>query len=165
MKAPALERDRLVDIFRALGEPTRLRLLGLIAERSRSASELAEAVAVGASTVSHHLDKLARARLVTVERAGQRRIYSLNAETLATFSRIARPGNARKGSEAEPRAHVIRDFFDGDRLKQIPAPRKKRVTVLQYLLERFAPGRDYLESEINAILNWPMTTSPRSGGS
>jgi hypothetical protein len=156
MEVPTLDPDRLVDVFRALGDSTRLRLLGLIAERPRSATELAEAVAVGAPTVSHHLDKLARARLVTVERAGQRRIYSLNSDTLAAFSRIARPESpgAERNEEAgsEPRARIIRDFFDGDRLKQIPAQRKKRVIVLQHLLERFAPGSDYRESEVNAIL-------------
>ena len=47
---------------------------------------------------------------------------------------------------------VLRAFFDGPRLRQIPASRKKRVIVLRRLLERFAPGRSYPESEVNDLL-------------
>jgi hypothetical protein len=47
---------------------------------------------------------------------------------------------------------VLRDFFDGERLKQIPAQRKKRVIVLQELVRRFEPSRDYSEREVSEIL-------------
>ncbi len=47
---------------------------------------------------------------------------------------------------------MLRAFFDGSRLRQIPASRKKRVIVLRRLLERFAPGRSYPESEVNDLL-------------
>jgi hypothetical protein len=154
--------ERLVDVFRAMGDPSRLRLLGLIAEQPRTGKELGEAVSVGAPTVSHHMDRLVRAGLVSVERAGQSRIYSLNQATLQGFAQLAR-GSAAKpalsdggppdsSEEARERAKVLRDFFDGERLKQIPAQRKKRVIVLQHLLERFEPRRDYPEKAINAIL-------------
>jgi hypothetical protein len=52
--------------------------------------------------------------------------------------------------EAEDR--VIRAFFDGPRLRQIPASRKKRVAVLRHLLQRFVPGQDYPEPEVNDLL-------------
>src|SRR5207248_68583 len=116
---------QLVDIFRALGDPTRLRILGLVAERSQSGTELVEAVAVGAPTVSHHMDKLVRAGLVTVERAGQSRIYSLNQQTLrrfATFVDTQRQTTLDSQTaelaiepsiEERDHAKVVRDFFDG----------------------------------------------------
>src|SRR5262249_9358497 len=47
---------------------------------------------------------------------------------------------------------VIRTFFDGPRLRQIPASRKKRVAVLRHLLRRFVPGQDYPESQVNDLL-------------
>lgn len=47
---------------------------------------------------------------------------------------------------------VLSDFFDGDRLRTIPAQRKKRVVVLQYLLRRFERGRAYTEREVNDLL-------------
>lgn len=154
--------ERLVDVFRALGDPTRLRLLGLIAERERSGTELAAEVAIGAPTVSHHMEKLVRAGLVRVERDGQRRVYSLDQRSLNALAQLARGSTAPEQTKAEgasaptadeqERAKVLRDFFDGERLKQIPAQRKKRVIVLQHLLARFEPERDYTEREVSETL-------------
>jgi hypothetical protein len=159
MDGHQVQIDRMVEVFRALGDPVRLRLLGLIAERPRTGKELGEAVSVGAPTVSHHMEKLVRAGLVDVERAGQSRIYSLDQRTLQAFARLARPaeapaieaGGATQAGDPE-RAKVLRDFFDGERLKQIPAQRKKRVIVLQELVRRFEPDRDYHEREVSEIL-------------
>ncbi len=47
---------------------------------------------------------------------------------------------------------MLREFFDGDRLRSIPAQRKKRVVVLRELLKRFEPERRYAEREVNDIL-------------
>ena len=47
---------------------------------------------------------------------------------------------------------MIRAFFDGPRLRQIPKARKKRVIVLRRLLQRFEPERRYPEQEVNEIL-------------
>jgi hypothetical protein len=52
-----------------------------------------------------------------------------------------------------------------ERLTQIPASRKKRVIVLRHLLERFEPGRDYPEHEVNACSGPPTTMSRRFAGS
>lgn len=150
--------ERLVEVFRALGDPVRLRLLGLLAERPRTGKELAEAVTVGAPTVSHHMDKLVRSGLVSVERSGQSRIYSLNQATLQELAKLANgasPALESGVSEDEQdreRAKVLRDFFNGERLKQIPAQRKKRVIVLQHLVSRFELERDYTEREVSALL-------------
>jgi hypothetical protein len=61
------------------------------------------------------------------------------------------PSAALPTAERE-RARVLRDFFDGERLKQIPAQRKKRVIILEHLLTRFEPGRDYPERAVNDLL-------------
>jgi hypothetical protein len=153
--------DRLVEVFKALGDPTRLRILGQVVERPRTGKELAEALAIGPPTVSHHMAKLAAAGLVTVRRDGQSHIYALDEAALTALARLAvqRPAPAvesgalaGESEEAKERAKVVRDFFDGPRLKQIPAQRKKRVIVLQHLLDRFDPLREYPEKEVNALL-------------
>jgi hypothetical protein len=43
----------------------------------------------------------------------------------------------------------LQSFFDGARLRSIPAQRRKRVIVLQHLLRRFTPGEDYPERDVN----------------
>jgi hypothetical protein len=153
--------ERLVEVFKALGDPSRLRILGLVAERPRSGKELVDLLSVGAPTVSHHMAKLVDAGLVSVTKDGQSRFYALDEAALSALTRVvARHGDTglpalasgTDDEEARERAKVLRDFFDGTRLKQIPAQRKKRVIILQHLLTSFEPNRDYPEKEVNAIL-------------
>lgn len=47
---------------------------------------------------------------------------------------------------------VLRDFIVKDRLKEIPASRKKREVILRWLAERFEWDRIYPESELNAVI-------------
>jgi biotin operon repressor len=148
--------ERLARLFRALADPARLRILGAIAERPRSGRELSEALRLTAPTISHHMAKLADAGLVRVATEGTRHTYSLDQQVLRDAARPPAPSasdatDAATAGERE-RAKVLRDFFDGERLKTIPAQRKKRVVVLQHLTERFDPHRRYPEREVNEIL-------------
>lgn len=47
---------------------------------------------------------------------------------------------------------IERNFFEGGRLKQIPARRSKRNVVLNRIAREFKPGRHYTEKEVNDIL-------------
>ena len=47
---------------------------------------------------------------------------------------------------------VLRTFLDGQRLRQIPARWKKREVILRWLIERFEPGVEYSEQDVNRIL-------------
>lgn len=65
-------------IFKALGDPTRMAIIQLLREQSRTPSELLERIPVTQPTLSHHLDILKRADLVETRRDGQFIHYSLN---------------------------------------------------------------------------------------
>ncbi len=65
-------------IFKALSDPTRRDILDLLREKNRSAGEIAEYFSISKPSISHHLDLLKQADLVSVERKGKQRIYSLN---------------------------------------------------------------------------------------
>ncbi len=65
-------------LFRALADPTRRRILELLAERDRTAGEIAEHFPIAFASVSHHLGVLKEAGLVASEREGQRIRYRLN---------------------------------------------------------------------------------------
>lgn len=71
-----------MDSFTAISDPTRRRIIGLLAERELSAGALAENFQMTAPAVSQHLKALKEARLVQVRIDGQRRIYSLNPQGL-----------------------------------------------------------------------------------
>lgn len=72
-----------MDTFTAISDPTRRRIIGLLAERELSAGALAENFQMSAPAVSQHLKALKEARLVAVRVDGQRRIYSLNPQGLS----------------------------------------------------------------------------------
>ncbi len=68
----------------------------------------------------------------------------------------SRPTITSAAAERTPdevfRDKTLRAFFDGTRLRSIPAKRKARVVVLLELLRRFEPGRTYAEREVNDLL-------------
>src|SRR5215831_7974426 len=69
--------EALSQSFRALGDPTRLRILRLVAAAPLNVSELVSVVGVAQSSVSHHLGKLRQLGLVREERAAGFTYYSL----------------------------------------------------------------------------------------
>jgi excisionase family DNA binding protein len=62
---------------------------------------------------------------------------------------LERHGNRQK---IGPREAAERAFFKDDRLVSIPAQRKKRVYILERLLQEFEPNRIYSEAEVNEVL-------------
>ena len=65
-------------VFKALNDPTRREILQLLQERDMTAGEIAEKFKISWPSVSHHLDLLKQAKLVTSEKDGQYVYYSLN---------------------------------------------------------------------------------------
>ena len=65
-------------VFEALADPTRRRLLELLAAGERSAGELAAEFDVSRPAVSRHLRVLREAGLVRARGEGQRRLYSVD---------------------------------------------------------------------------------------
>jgi DNA-binding transcriptional ArsR family regulator len=77
--------------FRALGDPTRVLILNLLAtaDRPMSVAEIVEAVDVGQSTVSHHLKILGDVRFLFVEREGTTSWWRINDRCLECFPTAA----------------------------------------------------------------------------
>ncbi|MEW5674791.1 autorepressor SdpR family transcription factor [Flavobacterium enshiense] len=65
-------------IFKALNDETRRGILEMLRRRDMTAGEIAEAFHISKPSISHHLDLLKRADLVTSEKKGQFILYSLN---------------------------------------------------------------------------------------
>jgi DNA-binding transcriptional ArsR family regulator len=75
----------VVDVLKALAEPTRLRLVWTLAQREHSVGELAELVGAQVAAVSQHLARLRDAGLVTSRRDGTRIFYRAAAPHLAAL--------------------------------------------------------------------------------
>jgi ArsR family transcriptional regulator, lead/cadmium/zinc/bismuth-responsive transcriptional repressor len=65
----------LADLFRVLGDPTRLRIVLACVQQRRAVGAIAEALGLSASLVSHHLRLLRAARIVRAERQGKQVFY------------------------------------------------------------------------------------------
>ena len=78
--------EDLIETYKALADETRLRILGLVAERPHTGWQLAEALRISQPVVSHHVEKLKRAALLREVREGKERVYGLNRDTLTLLS-------------------------------------------------------------------------------
>jgi ArsR family transcriptional regulator len=84
----------LARMFKALGDPTRVRLLSMIAarpEREACICDLIEPVGLSQPTVSHHMKQLVDAGLVTREQRGRWAFYRLVDGTFAALGEALRP--------------------------------------------------------------------------
>ena len=70
--------DAIADIFKLLGDPTRVRMLDALTHGERCVCDLATIVGLTESAVSHQLRLLRAARLVRVRRAGRHAFYTLD---------------------------------------------------------------------------------------
>jgi len=90
------EQADLVGVFKALGDPTRLKILELLRDRGRSccdlvgrderglcACDIEGAVGLSQSAVSHHMDLLRRAGLVLADKRGRWVFYRRNEAAVA----------------------------------------------------------------------------------
>ena len=77
---PDDEVNLIVEVFRMLADPTRVRVLWALTGGELSVTELSEQVGKPAPSVSQHLAKLRMARLVRTRREGTTIFYSLENE-------------------------------------------------------------------------------------
>ncbi|WP_240746635.1 ArsR/SmtB family transcription factor [Cryptosporangium phraense] len=84
----------LARVFKALADPTRVRLVSLIAasvDGEACICDLTEPVGLAQPTVSHHMKLLADAGLVTREQRGKWAYYRIVPEALAATARALTP--------------------------------------------------------------------------
>jgi DNA-binding transcriptional ArsR family regulator len=66
------------NIFKALNDETRRNILEMLRKKEMTAGDIADKFNISKPSISHHLDILKRADLVTSEKKGQFVVYSLN---------------------------------------------------------------------------------------
>ena len=70
--------EALAEVFKLLGDPTRVRILDALTHGERCVCDLASLVGLSESAISHQLRLLRSSRLVRVRRAGRLAFYSLD---------------------------------------------------------------------------------------
>jgi len=72
--------------LQALADPTRRKIIEMLKKKDMSAGDIAKNFAITLPSLSHHLNVLKQAGLITFQRQGQELIYSLN---LSVFEEVA----------------------------------------------------------------------------
>ncbi|WP_437744206.1 metalloregulator ArsR/SmtB family transcription factor [Sorangium sp. So ce302] len=146
-----------IGVLKALADASRLQVVNALIERPHCAEELAERLGRAPSTVSFHLRKLDEAGLVTKQKTQYYLVYALRDDLLRlTLKELvslpsAADGAARRRAE-RARSQVMRAFFRGGVLVQMPKQWRKRRIVLEQFLGKFQAGRRYREQEVNEII-------------
>ena len=99
LTGPALQA--VAEVFKLLGDPTRVRLLDALSHGERCVCDLAALADLSESAVSHQLRLLRTARLVRVRRTGRMAFYSLDDHHVIgllhdTRRHVEEPSQARK---------------------------------------------------------------------
>jgi predicted transcriptional regulator len=149
----------LLAFFKALSDENRLKIVGLLAQQPYSVEKLAEALGLGVSTTSHHLSRLSKAGLVSVQVDGHYYIYSLQTGALQNMAqRLLHDETLPKlSSDASEDAYdrkVLENFLDKQgRIKSFPSQEKKLMAILRHVIKVFQPGERYTEKQVNELLS------------
>ncbi len=151
--------EELVAFFKVLSDANRLKIIGLLAQQPYSVEELAALLDLKASTVSHHLSKLAKVGLVSAKADSYYNVYQLDQKALEEKSRSLFSQEKMTASVADVDMDaydqkVVNDYSRKDgSLKTIPAQRKKLDAILRHVVKSFEVGKRYSEKKVNEILS------------
>ncbi len=144
--------EALSNRLKTLGDPARLRLLGLLLREPQTGEELAAALGLSEPTISHHLSKLREAGLTeTLNRVHQARSEAVDALGEGLGERLKLLMEAEEPADKFAKK-VLDAFFENGRLKSIPARQKKQRIVLERLVAEFEPGVRYTEMQLSEKL-------------
>lgn len=73
-----VDTNQVVQIFRALSDETRVKIVLMLNSRARSVGEIVDLFSVSQPTISRHLRVLKQSGLVVCKRRGQQVIYAIN---------------------------------------------------------------------------------------
>lgn len=150
--------EQLLAFFKCLADANRLKIIGLLANEPTSVEDLAAALGLSASTVSHHLAKLAESGLVSARAQSWYNIYQLETEKLEDMARVllAKETLPLVASEATEDAYarkVLKDHLAEDgRIWKLPTKQKELKVLLHHIMKAFEAGRTYTEREVNDII-------------
>ncbi|MBD8500066.1 metalloregulator ArsR/SmtB family transcription factor [Paenibacillus arenosi] len=157
-----MQLDKIVSYHKALADPTRIKMLILLADGELNGQVLAEKLSVTPATITHHAAKLRETRLIN-ERRDKNTIYfslndyfiknNANATVQLIYRSVKEGENTMDDKHIRVKQSVIRNFFTADgKLKSLPSQLKKKLIVLENIVAKLEYGRKYSEKEINDFI-------------
>ncbi|GKU82284.1 metalloregulator ArsR/SmtB family transcription factor [Niallia sp. NCCP-28] len=154
-----MQLDRIVAFHKTIGDPTRIKIIALLATKSWNGQALAGKLGLSAPTITHHLKKLREINVV-YERRDKNTIYfylnkSVMKQQLEALNNLMENNkeDTEMGVSNDEEMSIIQTFFTADgRLKNIPAQRKKKLVIFRYMVKGLKAGKKYKEQEINEYI-------------
>lgn len=76
---------RLAELFKVFGDPTRIRILWVLSQEEMCVQDIANALSMTSSAISHQLRILKQSALVKARRDGKTIVYSLADDHVSTI--------------------------------------------------------------------------------
>ncbi|KIL47501.1 DUF2087 domain-containing protein [Jeotgalibacillus campisalis] len=150
-----MQLEKQVLFLKSIGDPTRIKILHLLAVRPLHGQAIAGKLGLTPPTITHHLNKLKESGVVISRRDKNTIYFELNKKMMTQHLNSILTIMDQKGDvpEVEEKEKILINFLDNEgRLKTIPAQRKKKLIILEYLVEKLELGRKYPEKEINTFI-------------
>lgn len=150
--------EELLSFFKVLADATRLKIIGLLAQKDYSVVELAEMLNLGPSTVSHHLARLSAVGLVSARAESYFNVYTMEEGALEEMAQriFSRENLPRVAADVDLNAYdrkIMSIYGNPDgTVKQMPTQLKKREVILRHIVKAFEMGKRYPEKEVNEII-------------
>ena len=147
------EKPEMLDFVKAMSDTDRLRIIGLLTQKSASAKQVADELHMPFRDAFQHLSFLAYVGVVR-EADGQ---YALADEGVEVLARNQFAGQRdayvpAPNLDAKSRK-VLAAYLNPDgSIRQIPTQSEKMKIILHYLVAAFTPGANYTEKEVNTML-------------
>ncbi len=144
--------NEMLDYVKAMSDPNRLRIIGLLSQKSATRAEIAQLLKLSPKDSLTHVGFLEFVGAITQTDG----VFTLNNDKLAALAKekLAEARHSYVPAEYwdEKSKKVLKAHLNADgSIKQIPSPPKLQV-ILNYLVEFFEFGRNYTEKEVNVIL-------------
>ncbi len=155
-----IQLDKLVAFYKSMGDPTRVRIVAILANGPLHGQAIAGKLGLTAPTISHHLKKL-RDIHVVYERRDKNTIYfylntAMIKQQAHVLTRLIEKGGKELDEMVETslvRQKVYENFFTKEgKLKNIPAQRKKKLMVFERMIRGLKIGEKYEEKVLNEYI-------------
>ncbi|MGD6941644.1 metalloregulator ArsR/SmtB family transcription factor [Cytobacillus gottheilii] len=152
-----MQLNRIVAFHKTMGDPTRIRIVHLLAKGPLHGQAIAGKLGLTPPTITHHLNKLKDINLV-YQRRDKNTIYFYLNESVLQHQAKALVKMLEEEEELtlmanDEAAKVIKNFFAADgTLKSIPAQRKKKLIIFEHIMQGFKIGEKYEEKEVNEYI-------------
>ena len=155
-----IQLDRVVAFYKTMGDPTRIRIVAILAKGPLHGQAIAGKLGLSAPTITHHLKKLRDIHVVYDRRVKNTIYFYLNESLINQQAKVFTELLEKKGKELDEmvessieRQKIIENFFmKNGKLNNIPAQRKKKLIVFEHMVRGLKIGEKYEEKQLNEYI-------------